>query len=324
MRYASIPNTPLSPSVLCLGTADIGTKCTEKEGHEILDAFIEAGGTFIDTARVYSDWVPGERGRCERILGDWLAARDVRSRIILATKGGHPDLATMDVSRLTPETVRSDMDASLRALRVDTVDIYYLHRDNPDVPVSELVDVLDEQVGNGKTRYHACSNWTPARIRAAREYALSRKSTGFVANQMLWSIGSPGMRPPGDTTMQAFSPAMRELHLETGMAAVPYSSQATGFFTKLEQGLIDPTGGQRAHDYDTPANRALFDTIRGIADDNGMTVSQVVLAYLLSQPFPTFPIIGCRNLHQLRDSLTAADVTLSVDQVTRLTPAGPS
>ena len=120
MEYQTIPHSDLEVSSVCLGTAGVGVKNTEPEAMALLDAFVEQGGNFLDTARVYSNWVPGELNRSERIIGDWLTSRDNRDQIVIATKGGHPDTETK-VPRLTHEELETDVNGSLEKLQTDTL-----------------------------------------------------------------------------------------------------------------------------------------------------------------------------------------------------------
>jgi aryl-alcohol dehydrogenase-like predicted oxidoreductase len=163
---------------MCFGLAGIGVKNTEEEGMTLLDVFLEAGGNFIDTARVYSNWVPGEVNRSERIIGKWLVDRGVRDQVVVATKGGHPDLVDK-IPRLSKEAMETDLIGSLEKLKTEVIDLYYLHRDDEARPVAELLDVLHGFQQSGKIRYYACSNWTPKRMREARDYASGQGYTGF-------------------------------------------------------------------------------------------------------------------------------------------------
>ena len=336
MRYTNIPHTELNPSVICLGTADMGGKMSRETAFAVLDAYVAAGGNFLDTAKVYSDWIPGERSRSEKLLGEWLHTQRNRDQIILATKGAHPDLMHMDTPRLAPDDIANDVEASLKHLQTDVIDLYWLHRDDPLRPVEEILDALNTHVQAGRIRYFACSNWRTARIQSAQAYAKASGRMGFVANQMLWNVAV--MDPLGnpDKTTEMMDNAMHALHVETQLAAVPYSSQANGLFSKLQQSfavrvqrnpkrlLIQVARQVRNLVY---ARRALYPrkpnlqqlkVIQGIAQAHNLSVSQVVLGYLLAQPFPAFPIVGCQNLNQLEDSLRAADVMLSDDDVMHL------
>jgi aryl-alcohol dehydrogenase-like predicted oxidoreductase len=308
----------LAPSALCLGIGGIGVKNTEKEGHAILDAFVEKGGNFIDTARVYSDWVPGEKSRSERILGDWLSARRNRSKMIIATKGAHPDLSTMHIPRMSRQEVSGDLNGSLKTLRIDFIDLYWLHRDDPQRPVEEILDMLEGFSSEGKIRYYGCSNWTARRIREAIKYARQKGYNGFVANQMLWNVGCYNMVELKDKTLVKFDKDTFDLHKESGMAAVPYSSQANGFFSKID--AADAASREKAEksDYNTEKNRTLQQHIKRIARDHSLTIAEVVLVYLLSQPITTIPIIGCRSLDQLDESLKAVESNLPKEAILEL------
>jgi aryl-alcohol dehydrogenase-like predicted oxidoreductase len=184
--YVTIPNTTLSVSSVCLGTAELGTVVPRAEAFRLLDMFVDLGGNFLDTALVYANWIPGERSVSEKTLGAWMRARGNRDRIVVATKGAHPQLATMDVPRLSPAEIRADVEASLAHLQVNRIDLYYLHRDDALRPVGEIMGTLHELVQAGKLRYVGCSNWCADRIAAAQAYAQAHGFVGFVADQMLW------------------------------------------------------------------------------------------------------------------------------------------
>jgi aryl-alcohol dehydrogenase-like predicted oxidoreductase len=313
MRYQTIPNTDLDVSSVCLGLANIGVKNTEEEGMMLLDAFVEAGGNFIDTARVYSNWIPGEVNRSERIIGDWLVDRDVRDRVVVATKGGHPDLVD-NIPRLSPDEMETDLQGSLDKLQTDVVDLYYLHRDDTHRSVAEMLDVLHHFQQSGRVRYYACSNWTPQRMQEAREYAKAQGYTGFVANQMRWSVAGFQGKPPGDQTMCSMDRETVDFHTQTGMAAIPYNSQAGGFFSKLD---ADPEWVEKSGNY-TDGNLKVYAYLKTVSEGLGIAISQIVLAYFWSQPFVSIPIVGCRNQEQLADSLMAVDCDLSEDVIEKI------
>jgi aryl-alcohol dehydrogenase-like predicted oxidoreductase len=313
MKTITIPNTDLAVSPICLGCANLGVKNTESEALELLDAFISAGGNFLDTARVYSNWVPGELNRSERIIGDWLESRANRKSVILATKGAHPILGSVD-SRLSKAHIDADVHGSLESLRTDTIDLYYVHRDEPLRPVDEIVDTLHCHQQAGHIRYYACSNWRPDRIAAAQAYAQSNGMTGFVANQMRWSLAGMTAGAPKDQTMCAMDGQTYAFHSESGLAAIPYGSQAGGYFTKLSE---DPSAVAKSA-FHTDINQSLLPLLKDAAIGLDTTITAVALAWLGAQPFVTIPIIGSRNITQLEDSLRAAALTLPADLVVQL------
>src|SRR5205085_396194 len=133
-------------------TVEFGANIPEAQAFTLLDAFVAAGGNFIDSALVYSDWHPGPRGSAETTIGRWLTERGNRDQIVLATKGAHPELKTMNISRLAPEDINGDVDKSLANLQIDQIDMYWLHRDDVNRPVSEIIDTLQNLVDSGKIR----------------------------------------------------------------------------------------------------------------------------------------------------------------------------
>ncbi len=318
MRLVHIPGTDLRPSGLCLGTCDIGSTIDEATSFAILDAFVEQGGSFIDTAKVYADWLPGERSVSEKAIGRWLATRGNRASIVLGTKGAHPELATMNISRLSPQDIASDLDASLRNLRTDFIDIYWLHRDDEARPVEDIVHTMLTQVNAGKIRAFGCSNWKLERIQAAQAYAASINARGFVANQPMWSLAEVDAASVSDPTLAVMTPPIHEYHRSTNLVAIPYSAQAQGWFQRMAHGAEAGRSSSQRKMYDTPANCRRAERTQQLARESGLTISQIVLGYMTEQPFPVIPILGCKNLEQLKDSLTAADVALSSEQLTFL------
>jgi aryl-alcohol dehydrogenase-like predicted oxidoreductase len=224
----------------------------------------------------------------------------------------------MQVPRLSPGEIVEDLEDSLRNLQVDTIDLYYLHRDDPTRAVAEIVDTLHAQQASGKIRYFACSNWRADRIREAQAYADAQGFQGFVADQMLWNLAVVDPEALVGQGVVTMDKELRRLHAETGMAAVPFSSQAGGLFQKMSAGTLDGRNPALTRTYPTLQNRQRFERIQHLALESGLTVSQIVLGYLLSQPFVTLPIVGCKSLPHLHDSLSAADVVLTPSQIAYL------
>jgi aryl-alcohol dehydrogenase-like predicted oxidoreductase len=316
---------------ICLGTAHLGSVIPRDASFMLLDAFLAQGGTLIDTAKVYSDWLPGERSRSEKLIGAWLRARGNRDLVQIATKGAHLDIATRQ-ARVSPAFIAEDLDASLHNLAIDRIDLYWLHRDDPSQPVEPLIDALNAHLRAGKIGAFGASNWSTARLRAAHAYAVASGQVGFAANQPMWSAAvtdaSAALRL--DPTLALMDAPMRTFHTETQLPCLPYSSQANGLFSKLAhppapapirtqlwqlaRGAVHVLRGIRTM-YPAADNRRRFIVIKQIAKDRGISVTQCVLAYLLSAPFPVVPIIGSRTQEQLADSLSAARVRLSAAEL---------
>jgi len=316
MRLVAIPNTDLAVSAICLGTANLGSSVDAEASFALLDAYLERGGNFLDTAQVYANWLPVEESVSEKIIGRWMKARGHRERVVLATKGGHPNLKTMHVPRLSPKEVASDLEGSLRRLGVERIDLYWLHRDDPARPAGEIIEMLRGFAMAGKIRYYGCSNWRAARIVEAQAYAKAHGLAGFVGDQMMWSLAAPEPAALSDKTMVPMDQALWRYHRETGLAAIPYSSQAGGWLQKAAAGV------RTRPVYDTAGNRARLARAQRLAAETGWTLTQIALGYLLSQPFVTVPIVGCKNAGQLDDSLSAGEVRLTGDQLRGLELAG--
>jgi len=324
MHAVPLPGTPLTVSPLCLGGVPFGHTLDERATFALLDRFAELGGNFIDTARIYSDWVPGEFRRSERVLGDWLAARRNRESIVLATKGAHPFIDSLTLPRASAAEIRDDLEGSLRTLRTGVIDLYWLHRDDSARPVEHFIDTLNVFLREGKIRAFGASNWTVDRIRAANVYARRSGQQGFAANQPLWSLGCQQARPTPIAGLVKFDAAAWRFHRETGIAVVPYTSQAEGFFSKLAQPENLRAANFADHTYHTPPNLAAGEIVIHLAREKQVAPSAIVLAYVRSRPFPVVPIIGCRTLSQLEDCVAALPVTLSTAELKLLEEASES
>ena len=159
MKYIQLNNTDLDVSRICLGTAGFGDKLDQEKSFEVLDAFIRAGGNFIDTANVYCKWLEGHGTCSEKIIGKWLKDRGAEGKVIVATKGAHYSFEDPGRSRVNREDIRADLDESCRTLGKDEIDCYWLHRDDPEKPVEEIVDILEELKKEGRIRYYGFSNY---------------------------------------------------------------------------------------------------------------------------------------------------------------------
>lgn len=325
MGRVLLPGTDLRVSSLCLGAGGIGTRLDREQSFALLDAYLEMGGNFLDTARVYGDWVPGiERSISEKTIGAWMAERGMRDRVVLATKGAHFYLETPHLARVHPEEIVKDLEGSLRSLQVDHIDLYWLHRDDPTRPVEEIVETLNAQMKAGKIRWFGASNWRSERLRSAQAYAASQGLKGFVADQMFWNAAVLAIRPFGDPTVQFMDEDQFAFHQETGMAAIPYTSQAGGLFSRMHNGTLEQMAPGARSLYRLEETGQRYQQMRRIMEETGLTITQVILGYLHAQPFVTVPIVGCHSQEQLADSMRALDVRLTPEQVAAIGPAPQS
>jgi aryl-alcohol dehydrogenase-like predicted oxidoreductase len=319
VKNLNIPGTDLCPSAICLGTVPFGSTLSEKYSFDLLDACLHLGGNFIDTANVYADWIADTKSASEKTIGKWLQTRRNRGKVIIATKGGHPKLYQMQVPRLTKKDIIHDLHESLHHLQTDYVDLYWLHRDDPSIPVENILMTLEEQVQSGKIRYYGCSNWTASRLKEARNASVYHNIKGFAANQPLWSLAVPNHDRLTDKTMVQMDDELKAFHSITGMAVIPYSSQANGFFSgryqKNDKSFSSPSSSTVYQIYYNDGNFERLNRVKHVAQHLLKTTTQIALGYLLSQPYPVFPIVGSRTIEQLRDSYVAADIRLDPQTV---------
>lgn len=318
MRYKMIQGTDLKPSCICLGTAEMGTEIEKREAFRMLDLFVERGGNFLDTAHVYANWIPGETSVSEKTLGQWIKERKNRNRIILATKGGHPELSAMHIPRLSKKEIAKDLDESLDNLGVEQIDIFWLHRDDPCRPVEEIIDALVDEQKKGKFRYYGLSNWRLHRLQAVVDYTSKSKLPCFVASQILWSLAEPNRETIGDKTLAVMDRDTWEFHNQSQIAVTPYTAQARGFFSKMHKNGESSLKDWVRATYYSETNIARMQRVVETAEVLEASVGAVVLAYLTSQPFTTIPIIGSQSVAHLAESLEASDIRLEPSQVTYL------
>jgi aryl-alcohol dehydrogenase-like predicted oxidoreductase len=317
MEHLTLPRTDLRVSSLCLGCADFGAGIAQNEVEALLDRFAEQGGNFLDTAAIYADWTPAGKGSSERSISQWLRAHP-NAEMVIATKGAAPEMHSPGISRTTRSEIEFDLNQSLANLGVETVDLWYLHRDDPSVPVEEVLGLLEDQKRAGKLRFYAASNWRASRLKEAEAAAQKMGATGFVADQPMWSLAVPDLTG-SDATLVAMNPELLSWHEQSGVAAIPYSSQANGFFQKVAEGRSTSTA-LVAYESELvrATNHARFSRLEAMSGESGLSLTQLVLGFLRGYPFPVVPIIGSRTMEQLNDSLSGADVRLSPEQVQML------
>lgn len=307
-----INRTDISASVLCFGLSGLGIDGSEQESFALIDHFLAQGGNFVDTARVYSDWFPGERSRSERILGDYMASRKNRDQIVLCTKGVHPALDNMDQTRVNPREIMADLEASLMTLRTDHVDLYLLHRDGIENPVADILGTLDKARQQGKLREYGVSNWTAPRLDEAIDLEKSGQIHGIRMDQEQINVGSGQMNPPSDHTMRDWSLDMAKVLAEANTAVMSYSCQAGGFFQKIAAGRAVDGACKR---YDTPRNHERAKRLLALTQKTGIGITQLALLYLLqAKKLQVFPIFRCRTMTQLDDVIkTCQYIDQSID-----------
>jgi aryl-alcohol dehydrogenase-like predicted oxidoreductase len=318
MEYRTLGRSGCAVSTLALGTMTFGHETDEDAAHAQLDVFVEAGGTLIDTADVYSS------GASEEIVGSWLAKQpaEVRSQIVLATKGRFRMGDGPNDVGLSRRHLRDALDASLRRLGVDSVDLYQVHAFDPYTPLDETLRFFDDAVTAGKISYVGLSNYTGWQVQKVVDLAefrgLARPVTlqpqyNLLAREIEWEI----------------VPACAS----TGLGLLPWSPLGGGWLTGKYTKDARPTGATRlgenpergveAYDRRSTAQRTwdVIDAVQSVASSRRVTMAQVALAWLVDRPMVTSVILGARTVEQLQDNLGAAELHLEAEEVARLDAA---
>ena len=330
MRYLTIGAATSSPrrvSAIALGAMRFGTATHEDTAFAILDRFLAAGGTFIDTANNYAWWHDGSRGgQSEELLGRWRATRGLGDEVVIATKVGarpvRPGVAFAERMAadegLSPPAIRAAVRESRRRLGVERLDLLYAHVEDPRTPVADTAAAFGALEAAGEVALLGVSNHRAWRIERARTVA---HGTGVGAYEVLQyhhsylrhridlpsprsAFGDPGVLTPDLCDYMAATP---------GLVTVAYSPLLAGGYTRP-----DKAPGE---EYAGPGNAARLEALAAVARETGATRNQVVLAWMMGDSLPTIPLVGASSLDQLQESLDAVDLTLSADQRARLDDA---
>lgn len=293
MPRRDLPGVPVKTSVLALGSANFETY---RQAQILFDAFYERGGNLLDSAWLYGG------GRADRLVGDWMKARGVRKEMVVIGKGAHAPLTY-------PDVIARQLTESLDRLKTDRIDIYFMHRDNPIVPVGEFVDAMDAEVRAGRIGIYGGSNWTRERMEAAFAYAKKKRRHPPSALSNNFSLAEM-IDPPWAGCLSARDEAWKKWLKKRGIANFAWSSQAQGFFT--DRAGRDKTGDKNmVRCWYNKTNFARRDRAAELGKKLGRSATQVAVAWTLAQKNPVVPLIGPLTLQELEDSLGAAEITLT-------------
>lgn len=301
MSKTKINNTDLEISRINFGGNVFGWTLDEKQSFAILDAFVEAGFNFIDTADTYSWWVNGSGGQSETIIGNWLKARGHRNQIVIATKvGSETKEHGFDISK---KHILKSVDESLKRLQVDHIDLYYTHFDDKQTPVEETLAAYDEVIKAGKIRYIAASNVSPERLTASFELAEKNNLPKYVALQPHYNL----VERKGYET--DYAPLVEKYDL----SVFPYWALAAGFLTgkyRSEADFGKSVRGQGAEKYLNDDGLSVLNALDEISAKHQTKPAAVSLAWLLAQPNVTAPIVSATSQDQLATLIEAPKLVL--------------
>jgi aryl-alcohol dehydrogenase-like predicted oxidoreductase/predicted dehydrogenase len=297
MRYGEVPGVGKRMSRLVMG---VDNQPDLAHASAIFDLFVEQGGNVFDTGYIYGG------GVLEGRLGKWIQNRGVREDVVVITKGAHTPFCD-------PESLSRQLLESLERQGTDYADIYMMHRDNEDIPVGEFVDVLDEHRRAGRIRVYGSSNWSTARFDEANEYARANGKHEFEVLSNHFGLAE-AYDVPWAGCRHATDAASKQWLEERQIPLLPWSSQARGFFTGRAK-PEDTSDAELVRCYYSDENFERLRRARELGEQFGVPATAVALAYVLNQPFPTFPLFGPRTIAEARSSMTGLSVDLTPEQV---------
>ena len=312
MKKIPLSHTGVDVSCLCLGTLRFGTRNTYEESATLMDMYVDAGGSFIDTANSYDQWCEqGKGGESQVTIGRWLRERDNRDRIFLATKVGFGYGDVPD--GLAASTIISECENSLRQLGTDRLDLFYAHKDDPNTPLEETLGAFEQLVQAGKIRFYGASNYLAWRLAEADGICQQNGWRGFscVENRFTYLRPIPG----GEFGPQCLIDRNLMTYCDTkGKTMLPYTPLLRGAYVRRDQPVPSPYQGR-----DTEER---LNALQEVTQELGATPNQAVLAWMLHHQPPLIPVFSARTPQQMTENLGALYLDLSAEQMNKLNQAG--
>ncbi len=311
MQTLPLGRTGVQVSALCLGAMYFGSRNDQPSSYRLLDQYLAAGGSFIDTANIYAFWVPGfQGGESETLLGEWMRERGNRSKVFLATKCG---IGYQDVKiGLTARQIETECEKSLKRLGVDTIDLYYAHRDDRHTPLEESLEAFNRLVQSGKVRFIGASNYLAWRMEQARWISQTNGWSAYCCIQQRYTYLK--LRPGARVDPQIMAnDDLLDFCQNSGTTLLAYTALQTGSYTRSDRPFPDI--------FQMPDNDRRLAMLRTIAQEVNATVNQVILAWMLHSSPAVLPLVAASDEQQLQENLHALEVSLSADQMERLNRA---
>jgi aryl-alcohol dehydrogenase-like predicted oxidoreductase len=291
---------------LCLGSNIFGSNADEAQSHAVMDAYSSHTGNFIDTADMYNQWVEGHvGGESETVIGSWMKKRNNRQSMVIATK-----VSKMDTRPgLSAKNIFAACEESLNRLQTDYIDLYYSHSDDETVSLEETLGAYAQLIAQGKVRYIAASNFTPARLRESIKFSEDNNIPAYVAVQDLYNL----------VDRKSYEGEMSQAVSDLGISNIPFYGIARGFLSgKYRLGVteVDSKRAAGAREYATDKNYAVLTVMDEVAKNHNVSLSAVALAWLRAQPSVSVPIASARTVEQVEEIVQV--VELSVEEVEKL------
>ncbi len=310
MRTVPLGHTGEHVSALCLGAMYFGTRQDEATSFNLLDQYVDAGGTFIDTANIYAHWIDGfSGGESEALMGRWMKARGNRDQVFIATKVGFEYSGV--THGLSPRQIEQECDKSLKRLGIDTIDLYYAHVDDRETPLRDTLEAFNRLVESGKVRHIGASNYLAYRLERAHLLSKQEGWSDFCCVQQRHTYLQPRYGMKVVAAQESVSEELLDYVRGRGdFTLLAYSALLAGGYTRADRGVHET--------YSTPDNKARQLMLEAVAHETSATPNQVVLAWMMQNNPPVLPLIAASTSAQLAENIGALDITLSADQVARL------
>jgi aryl-alcohol dehydrogenase-like predicted oxidoreductase len=295
----TIPQTDLVVHPLCLGSNIFGSNADEAQSHAVMDAYSAHAGNFIDTADMYNQWVEGHvGGESETVIGSWMKKRNNRQSMVIATK-----VSKMDTRPgLSAKNIFAACEESLNRLQTDYIDLYYSHSDDESVSLEETLGAYAQLIAQGKVRYIAASNFTPARLREAMKFSDENNLPSYIAVQDLYNL----------VDRKKYEGEMETTVAELGISNIPFFGIARGFLTgKYRPGVtdVDSKRAAGAREYATDKNYAVLTAMDEIAKAHNAPLGAIALGWLRAQPTVSAPIASARTVPQLEEIIQVVELS---------------
>jgi aryl-alcohol dehydrogenase-like predicted oxidoreductase len=312
MKTALLGNTHVEVSAMCLGAMHLGTKQDEATSFRLLDRYVDATGSFIDTANIYAHWVPGFKGgESETVLGRWMRARRNRSHLFIASKVG---FEMPGVERgMRGWHIAEECEKSLKRLGVETIDLYYAHVDDRNTPMEETLEAFDRLVKAGKVRYIGASNFRAWRLEQAHWVSRTNGWAEYCCIQQRYTYLRPKRGASFDPQVAA-NDDLLDYCASRDITMLAYSPLLGGSYTRADRPL--------PQQYVGPDSDAHLAALKAVAEEVGATPNQVIFAWMMQSDPPVIPIFAVSTDEQMAENLGALEVKLSAAQMARLNDAG--
>lgn len=319
MKYLEIKgkNDVVQMSKAVIGTTYFGTEFDKEKSFTLLDRYFELGGNCIDTARCYAQWIDGGVSASEKVIGRWLESRKSRDKTVISTKGAFP--AKDGRKRVKSTDIIEDIGLSLECLKTNYIDVYFLHRDDPNADIEDVMYTLNTFVEKGMIRALGASNWTVDRIEYANNIAKANNFTPFSISQIHWSAAFASPESINDLTLVCMDEKEYAWYLKNQFPVMAFSSQAKGLFSKAIEDGYDSLNSKIVDRFLCDRNIKKIEWVKKYCKKYNISPATAILSYINSNPVPAASILGCSSTTQLDDSMANIDFRMSAEDIEELT-----